>query len=76
MIVSGGGESRHINGIQSLLIKKNYPGMVDFRGVREPPYTWSHFLSVNEGALAAKIKSEFWVSLMHDYFNFFKYYVS
>lgn len=32
-------------------------------GVREPPYTWEHFLSVDQGDLAATIKREFWVSL-------------
>ena len=66
MIVSGGGSSRHINGIQSLLIKKHYPGLVQSGAVREPPYTWDHFLREDEGALAAKIKREFWVSrLLH-----------
>jgi hypothetical protein len=64
--VSGGGNARHINGIQSLLIRKHYPGMVTHAGVTGPPFTWEHFSSVTDtehGTLAAKIKMEFWVSL-------------
>jgi hypothetical protein len=65
MIVSGGGNARHINGIQSLLIRQHFPGMVLHAGVRGPPYTWEHFSSVEDnehGTLANRIKRKFWVS--------------
>ena len=64
--MSGGGNSRHINGIQSLLIKEHYPGRVTHTGVTGPPYTWEAFAEVTDtvhGNVAARIKAEFWVSL-------------
>ena len=57
---------RHINGIQGILIRQHYPGMVTYAGVTSPPLTWDHFYATegNEfGTVAAWIKAEFWVSL-------------
>jgi hypothetical protein len=72
-------DSRHVNGILSLLIREYYPGMVTIDGVRQPPMQWDHFhvhtvpVPEPEGGdradsparktLAAKIKREFWVSV-------------
>ena len=63
--MSGEGESRHINGIQGLLIKEYYPGLVDVDGELKVPTRWAHFYLIDVGGetLAAKIKREFWVSL-------------
>jgi hypothetical protein len=62
--MSGAGQARHINGIQGLLIKENYPGLVNVNGEMKVPTKWSHFYLVKEGGetIAAKIKREFWVS--------------
>ncbi|XP_066344399.1 uncharacterized protein [Miscanthus floridulus] len=61
-IVSGAGQARHINGIQGLLIKEYYPGLVNVNGEMKVPTKWSHFYLVEEGGetIAAKIKREFW----------------
>ena len=63
--MSGAGQARHINGIQGLLIKEYYPGLVNVNGEMKVPTKWSHFYLVEEGGktIAAKIKREFWVSL-------------
>jgi hypothetical protein len=63
--VSGAGQARHINGIQGLLIKEYYPGLVNVNGEMKVPTKWSHFYLVEEGGetITAKIKREFWVTL-------------
>ena len=64
--MSGGSGSRHINGIQGLLIREYYPGLVTHKGEVQAPMKWEHFSSVtdsNGDTLAAKIKREFWVSI-------------
>ena len=65
-MVSGGGNARHVNGIQSLLLRKHYPGRVTHAGVTGPPWSWEHFASIvdpDHGTLATRVKREFWVSL-------------
>ena len=59
--MSGADGSRHINGIQGLLIREYYPGFVTHNGEEKPPMKWEHFYSVisNGETLAAKIKREF-----------------
>lgn len=63
--MTGGSDARHVNAIQGLLIRENYPGLVTHAGVAQPPMKWEHFYSVSVGneTLAAKIKRELWVSL-------------
>ena len=63
--MSGADGSRHINGIQGLLIREYYPGFVTHNGEEKPPMKWEHFYSVisNGETLAAKIKRELWVRM-------------
>ena len=63
--MNGASSSCHINGIQALLIKEYYPGLVFHKGELQPPMKWEHFYSItlNGETLAAKIKRELWVSV-------------
>jgi len=64
--VSGKKGACHINGIQGLLIKEYYPGLVTIKGEEQPPMSWEHFYAIEDSSgetLADKIKREFWVSL-------------
>jgi hypothetical protein len=52
----------HVNGIQGLLIKKHYPGLVTIGGKEIVPDKWEHFYQVkdvHDEILAVKIKREF-----------------
>jgi hypothetical protein len=63
--MNGASGSRHINGIQTLLIKEYYPGLVFHKGELHPPMKWEHFYSItlNGETVAVKIKRELWVSV-------------
>ena len=61
-----------VNGILSLLIKKKFPGLVQFGGTIEPAYTWAHYAVVPDTTdrdgrcfidKAQHVKAELWVSL-------------
>lgn len=61
-----GQKGRQINSILGLLIRQHYPGLVEFNGVTQPPWTWAHFYAAEDsehGSVAGRIKAEFWVSL-------------
>ena len=51
----------------TLLIKKHYPGNVEYAGVVGPPWSWDHFVAAESDtpgiSVARQIKNEFWVSL-------------
>ena len=70
--VSGGDHARHVNGILGLLIKKKFPGLVQFGGTIEPAYTWAHYAAIldtpdRDGRVFANkaqcVKAKLWVSL-------------
>jgi hypothetical protein len=63
--MNGASGSRHINGIQALLIKEYNPGLVFHKGELHPPMKWEHFyiVTLNGETVAVKIKRELWVSV-------------
>ena len=72
MKVGGGDHTHHVNGILGLLIKKKFPGRVQFGRTVEPAYMWTHYAAVldtldQDGRAfadkAQRIKAEPWVSL-------------
>jgi hypothetical protein len=39
----GGGQCRAPNGVITVILKENYPGLVEFNGRNVYPKTWKHF---------------------------------
>ena len=72
--VGGGDHARHVNDILGLVIKKKFPGLVQFSGTIEPAYTWAHYAAIpdtpdRDGRVfvdkAQRVNAELWVSLSH-----------
>jgi hypothetical protein len=64
--VSGGGLTRHVNGILGLLCKTHFPCLVDYARKREPAYTFDHYANAPDAEAENKavwVKQDFWVSL-------------
>ena len=69
--MSGGDHKWKPNGILGLLCKEHFPGLVEHAGVREPAYTWDHYMAIadaddregrNFGTKARRVVGELWVS--------------
>ena len=63
--------NRKPNGILGALYREHFPGLVEHAGVREPAYTWDHYMDVtdtddregrNFGTKARRVVGELWVS--------------
>ncbi|PUZ42522.1 hypothetical protein GQ55_9G589200 [Panicum hallii var. hallii] len=39
----GGGKRRNPNGVVTVILKECFPGLVNFNGRTEPPWTWEHY---------------------------------
>jgi hypothetical protein len=64
------------SGVLGLLIKKLYPGMVDYKkdgvptGERGPARSWAHFTMVEDsvhGHVGFRLLAEFWVSSFYNF---------
>jgi hypothetical protein len=45
-IVVAGVHKHQVNGILGLLCREHFPGLIEYAGVREPAYTWEHYVAV------------------------------
>ena len=70
MILSGGAHNQKPNGILDALCREHFPGLVEHAEVREPAYTWDHYMAVadaddregrNFGTKARRVVGELWV---------------
>ena len=71
LILSGGAHNRKPNGILGALCREHFPGLMEHAEVREPAYTWDHYMAVadaddregrNFGTKARRVVGELWVS--------------
>ena len=70
-MLSGGAHNQKPNGILGALCREHFPGLVEHAWVREPTYTWDHYMAVadaddrewrNFGTKARRVVGELWVS--------------
>jgi hypothetical protein len=64
-IVMSGGQTRSPNGVLGLLVRKYFPGIVTYKGKREPAYTAAHYLQGEDneyGNALEHVFHDFWVS--------------
>ena len=71
-MASGGGHTRQVNGILSLLFTEHFPGLVEYVGVTGPAYSFDDYAAAPDAAdrarrvfnnKAEQVKQELWVSL-------------
>jgi hypothetical protein len=71
-IVAAGPHKHQVNGILGLLCREHFPGLVEYARVREPAYTFDHYVVVPDledragrvyNNKAERVKAELWVSL-------------
>ena len=61
------GQGRPVNHILGLLVRNNYPGLVQLASVREPTYTFDHYAAASDpqyGNKAQRVRGELLVSLL------------
>jgi hypothetical protein len=72
VVESAGCHTRKVSGILGLLVKEHFPGLVQFAGREEPPYTFAHYVNAPDATdllgrtfpnKAERVKAELWVSL-------------
>jgi hypothetical protein len=70
--VVAGVHKLQVIGILGLLCREHFPGLAEYAGVREPAYTWKHYVVVPDAQdqngrvfanKAERVKAELWVSL-------------
>lgn len=70
--MAAGAHTRQVNGILGLLCREHFPGLVEYAGVREPAYTFGHYVAADDAEdragrvfnnTAERVKAELWVSL-------------
>jgi hypothetical protein len=72
-------KGRHINGTLGLLLKENFPGLVTYKGRREPAYSFRHYEQATEEGedqdgrhfanKAERVVEELWVSFQSSYYH-------
>jgi hypothetical protein len=69
----GGGKRRNPNGVVTVILKECFPGLVNFNGRTEPPWTWEHYAAapdapdedgVEYSNCLERVEERFWVFLL------------
>jgi hypothetical protein len=81
--LGGGKKRRNPSGVVTLLLKECFPGLVNYNGRIEPPWTWEHYAAapdapdehgVEYNNCLERVEERFWVIFCYLYLLFLDNY--